>query len=136
MRASHYQGEPSIVKGNGYVYVYAPDHPRAVCGRVPEHVLVAERALGRFLKDNEVVHHINEIKTDNQNSNLLICTGTYHRWLHGQMRRRLSPSVTCEQCGRPFHVKASRAKRGNVRFCTQGCKTASGFYSTDLRRSA
>lgn len=52
------------------------------------HRRVAERALGRKLKKGECVHHIDGDKLNNANSNLLICTGGYHRWLHGEMSRR------------------------------------------------
>ena len=49
-----------------------------------KHVLIAEKALGRSLKKGEMIHHINRIKTDNLNSNLIICTRSYHRWLHSK----------------------------------------------------
>ena len=52
-----------------------------------EHILVAEKALGRRLKDDECVHHINLDKTDNRNENLLVCSNAYHRWLHEEMGR-------------------------------------------------
>ena len=66
----------------GYVYLKDQNEYRM------EHVVKAERALGRRLKKGEVVHHINGIKSDNRNCNLLICTNSYHHWLHGEMSRR------------------------------------------------
>lgn len=52
------------------------------------HVLLAEKALGRELKKGEVVHHINLDKSDNRPQNLLVCTQSYHMWLHNEMARR------------------------------------------------
>ena len=44
---------------HGYVDVYAPLHPQAKSptGRVPEHRLLMEVCLGRYLLPTEVVHH-------------------------------------------------------------------------------
>jgi transposase-like protein len=53
-----------------------------------EHRRIAEQAMGRELKKNEIVHHINTHPADNRNSNLLICDYGYHRWLHNEMSRR------------------------------------------------
>lgn len=51
------------------------------------HRRVAERALGRKLKRGECVHHVDGDKLNNTNTNLLICTKGYHRWLHNEMSR-------------------------------------------------
>ena len=61
------------LKMGKYIGVYMPNHPRATKeGVVYEHVLVAEAKLGRYLKDGEVVHHIDEDKYNNSSENLMI----------------------------------------------------------------
>jgi len=55
----------------GYILVLCPEHPfRNANNYVPRARLVMEKKLGRFLKPTEVVHHINEIKTDDRIENL------------------------------------------------------------------
>lgn len=62
-----------FLDSNGYYYVYMPDHHRAKQnGCVAEHILVAERKLGRPLRDGEVVHHEDENKTNNSEDNLYV----------------------------------------------------------------
>lgn len=78
---------PEIIQSRcygGYVVVYM-----GVGMKVRyEHRIIAERALGRKLRKGEVVHHINGIKDDNRNENLLICSSQYHRWIHAEMGKR------------------------------------------------
>jgi hypothetical protein len=56
-----------------YVLIYSPKHERAVGeGYVPEHILVAEKVLGRSLTADEEVRHINGNPHDNRPANLEI----------------------------------------------------------------
>ena len=75
---------------NGYVYIRKPEHPRAWSGYVFEHILVAEKMLGRPIKKEERIHHINFNKTDNQEKNLFVYQ---NRSEHGKVRNSLFKSV-------------------------------------------
>ncbi len=67
----------------GYVSIRKPDHPNARRGYVYEHHLVVEHALGRYLKKGEeVVHHVNGKKSDNQLENLYVTDRSGHRIAH------------------------------------------------------
>jgi len=83
-----YNWKGFTIKEGGYILIHFPEHPNADNkGYVPDHRLIAERALGRHLKSNEIVHHGNEDPSDNRNSNLVICTIGYHLWLHRKIKK-------------------------------------------------
>ena len=71
-----------FVNARGYIEIYTGGG-----GYRPEHRLVAEKMLGRPLRKGEVVHHKNEIRSDNRRCNLAVMTIAQHLKEHARMRR-------------------------------------------------
>jgi hypothetical protein len=69
-RECKYSGR--VETSDGYIWILMPEHPKAISdGRyVLEHRLVMEKTLGRYLNDDESVHHINGVRSDNRAENL------------------------------------------------------------------
>lgn len=61
---------------------------------IREHIYLMEQHLGRKLKKNECIHHINAIKTDNRIENLKIVTRDNH-----------FGKVCCPYCQKQFEIK-------------------------------
>lgn len=68
------------------------------------HILVAEKAIGKKLPKGAIVHHVNEDKTDNRNSNLLICDRAFHKVIHQRLN-------AMNACGNPNWRKCMICKK-------------------------
>ena len=69
---AHHCWSGGVIKtSGGYIQVYSPTHPCASSkGYVLEHRLEMEEHIGRILEPDEIVHHIDGDKINNDISNL------------------------------------------------------------------
>lgn len=87
--AAHWKGGMAIHRG-GRVKVYRPDHPDAnTRGYVWRHRIVAEEKIGRRLRPEEVVHHIDGDQTNDHPDNLEVYADqAEHARYHGKTKPR------------------------------------------------
>lgn len=118
------------VDTNGYTLVYIPDHPKAIAsgsfqGYVYEHVLIAEEMLGRPIQSGDVVHHLDENRSNNSPDNLLVLSGPMHSKLHTWLSKNtIVPNdeyrdrteagcVRCMTCKKPIKY--------GFKYCSRQC---------------
>lgn len=78
----HWKGGIKIHEG-GYILIKKHNHPFCdSCSYIKRSRLVMEEKIGRFLKPEEVVHHINEIKDDDSPDNLQLFPNTGRHTFH------------------------------------------------------
>lgn len=84
-----HNGRPARLDNSGYVLVWEPLHPNSkpLKGWYQEHRLVVERRIGRYLRSDEAVHHVNEIKDDNRDENLELMDALDHATLSARNYR-------------------------------------------------
>lgn len=116
---------------DGYVYVNGTVFGSARAN-TREHVVVAERALGKPLPHGAIVHHFNNDGTDNRNRNLVIGQDQkYHMLLHALDRVRRAG-------GRPFldRICPSCTVKPRQEFSpgASKCKSCAATWQRDRRK--
>lgn len=110
-----------IVSKGDYNYVHVPDHPKKY---VLEHRIVMENHLGRLLNSNEVVHHKDGNKKNNDISNLEVMDKKEHNRLHSSIGRKMV-ELKCPNCRKVF-VREQRqthiSKNGQFTACSPSCR--------------
>uniref|UniRef100_A0A6M3JPK9 Putative homing endonuclease n=1 Tax=viral metagenome TaxID=1070528 RepID=A0A6M3JPK9_9ZZZZ len=91
MQHPNWKGGCSRTRGYKQVYI-APNSPFSKMvpkgkGVVREHRLIMAKYLGRCLKTNEIVHHLNGIRDDNRIENLALTTRKQHE--HDTLQKHL-----------------------------------------------
>ena len=77
-----------ILKGDGYVGIWNPTHERAdKQGYVYEHTLVYEKEKGVLPLQNQVIHHIDMDKLNNNIDNLYLCNYKEHIKAHRSLEK-------------------------------------------------
>ena len=72
------------IESEGYKLIYNRNHPKSRNGRIREHILVCEKALGRPVPEGKVTHHFPD-KT--KFTHLVLCENdAYHILLHLRYR--------------------------------------------------
>ena len=108
----------SRIQSKNYIRLRIPNHPSAgKDGYVYEHRFVVEVSLGRFLSDDEIVHHKNENTADNRIENLEVMSDGDHSSHH----HSLKVEIICPSCGNKFYRPPCRTKNRKASHCSREC---------------
>jgi len=103
---------------NGYRMVFVPNktYKSGYQGYVYEHRLVMERSLGRELTDDEVVHHKDGNRSNNDIANLVLMSKSEHARGHKFVNGNAT-LVRCKRCGKETKVRRSCVRSSLCREC-------------------
>lgn len=119
-----------IVSKGDYNYAVVRNHPKRINhDYVLEHRVVVENYLGRILCDDEVVHHINENKKDNNIDNLKVMSVEEHARFHALKQGLSLVKLKCPCCGLLFNREKRQTHLIKSSKWTACSKTCRGIFS-------
>jgi hypothetical protein len=124
-----------VIKKGDYDYALVKNHPNSTKnGYVLLHRIIMENSLNRQLINNEIVHHKDGDRHNNNVENLEIMTREKHASLHNLKYPSGGHTIEliCANCGKIFIRKycARQDNKNNKRnFCSRHCNGQ--FYHSD-----
>lgn len=130
------------IDSGGYVKIWRPNHPRADKNHyVPEHILIMEQKLGRYIRLGEWIHHKDHDRQNNDIKNLQLVDYIEHRNIHTDEMAEVR-NIICWRCGsirtRKMSIFAGRQRYGcrdcNRTFFTSCCIDRNGSLKRGSRK--
>ena len=115
-----------LIKKGDYDYAIVRNHPNATKnGYVLLHRIIMENFVGRLLTKDEVVHHVDKNKHNNDISNLRIMSKGKHVSMHqhdNYPNGKTKIELECENCHMKFERELRNYKPSNLHyFCSRSC---------------
>lgn len=110
-----------VISKGDYDYALVPEHPKATKnGYVLLHRVVMENHLGRLLNADEIVHHIDKNKKNNNITNLQLMTQKEHNHYHRLESGRMWVKLKCPWCKKEFELEKNKSflQKSNEYNCT------------------
>lgn len=106
-------GRKSVTRDNGYGYIYT-SYPGCT-GTVGLHRIIIELHIGRKLRSDEHIHHIDGNKSNNSLSNLTVVNGCEHNREHTRERNwKHDPlNFCCSVCASTKRKHKAKTMCGN-----------------------
>lgn len=102
-KSPHWKGGTTV--NDGYILTVCKDHPKAdKDGYVLEHRLVMEEKLGRYLTDEEIVHHRDENRANNDISNLFLFPNNSSHLSFHNYKKHHDPDISEEEFMRSVYL--------------------------------
>ena len=117
-----------IISKGDYNYALVPEHPNATKnGYVLMHRIIVENHLGRILNTNEVVHHLDGNKKNNDISNLQVMSDIEHAKHHQKDKGRFYVKLQCPWYKKIFDIPRNKTylqkpSKYNCTCCTLQCR--------------